>query len=219
MIKKEFMGESFVFEETATAQLLIDEIFADCYNVFKREIPILPGDVVLDFGACEGMFSIMIGKLFPQAVVYAFEPVKRTFNTLFANLFNNRMKNVHPRPYGIGKEDGKVEMVVSKDYSGGSSSKIEFNPEHHYKEEVDVKSFQSILAKEGISKVKLMKIDIEGMEYESLYYTDLSMVEYMVGEFHTNRNLEYDGRRIDGLANFLGRKVKLVGVEACKMSD
>ena len=27
------------------------------------------------------------------------------------------------------------------------------------------------------------------------------------------------GRRIDGLANFLGRKVKLIGIEACKMSD
>jgi len=219
MIEKEFMGHKFEFEETPTAPQLVNEIFSDCYRVFSEKIPILPGDVVLDFGACEGMFSIMIGKIFPESKVYAFEPVKRTFNTLFANLYQNRMKNVHPRPYGIGREDGKVTVVVSKDFSGGSSAKITFNPEHHYTEEIDVRSLKSILDKEGISKVKLLKIDVEGMEYEALYYTDISMVEYLVGEFHTNRHLDYDGRRIDGLANFLGRKVKLVGMEACKMSD
>jgi len=66
MIQLEYRGTQFYFEESATAQMLINEIFSDNYKIFEREVEFEDGDVVLDLGANEGMFSIMVAKLFYQ---------------------------------------------------------------------------------------------------------------------------------------------------------
>jgi len=220
VIEKEFMGEKFFFNKTNTAQQLVDEIFSDCYRVFQSLIQFEPGDVVIDLGACEGMFSIMIAKIFPFVKVYSYEPVTRTYHQLLRNIGLNGTTNIMPRQLAVGKIAGKMTMYISKDFSGGSSSLITFNPEHHITEEVAVVTLEDIFNNEDIEKAKLLKIDIEGMEYEVLQYTELlDRVEYVTGEFHINRNLEYVGRRMDGLANYLSTKTKLIGVEACRMAE
>jgi FkbM family methyltransferase len=214
------MGEKFFFNKTNTAQQLVDEVFSDCYRVFQTEIKFEPGDVVLDLGACEGMFSIMIAKIFPFVKVYSYEPVTRTYHQLLRNIGLNGTTNIMPRQLAVGKKAGKMTMYISKDFSGGSSSLITYKPEDHLKEEVNVVTLEDIFNNEDIDKVKLLKIDIEGMEYEVLQYTELlDRVEYVTGEFHINRNLEYVGRRMDGLANYLSTRTKLIGVEACRMAE
>lgn len=220
MIEKEFMGEKFFFHKTNTAQALADEIFSDCYRVFQSELKFEEGDVVLDLGACEGMFSIMIAKIFPFVKVYSYEPVTRTYHQLLRNIGLNGVTNVFPRQLGVAREAGKRTLFISKDFSGGSSALITYNPDHHIQEEVTLVSLDDIFNNEKIEKVKLLKIDIEGMEYEVLQYTDiLDRIEYVTGEFHINRNLEYVGRRMDGLANYLSTRTKLIGVEACRMAE
>ena len=75
MIEHDFRGHKFYFKETKDAPLLIQEIFADNYGVLAKGIEFRQGDVILDVGANEGLFSILMSKLYPQTRIIALEPV------------------------------------------------------------------------------------------------------------------------------------------------
>jgi FkbM family methyltransferase len=223
IIKHRFNDVDFYFNTTPQAEALITEIFGDNYKVFASGIDkeFQPGDVVLDLGACEGMFSIMLAKLFPFLKIIALEPVPRTFYQMLRNIGLNGVTNIEPVNIGVAKETGKMVFSVGKDnYSGGSTSMMTFNPETCDQVEVILFSLDEIFKMFKIDKLKLLKIDIEGMEYDVLYNTTrLKDVQYLSGEFHTNLKLDAKGFRIDGLANYVGRHTKLVAIEACKMAE
>ena len=86
MIELDYKNNHFFFEETPTAPALVNEIFQDNYRIFERGIKFEPGDVVLDIGANEGLFSIMLAKLYPYLRIIAFEPVPRTFFQMIRNI-------------------------------------------------------------------------------------------------------------------------------------
>ena len=114
-----------------------------------------------------------------------------------------------------------TEMIVSKDFSGGSTSWCTFNEEDHTKETVHLVTLDSIFERHhGIERCKLLKMDIEGMEYEALYATSiLPRVDYMVAEFHMNRKLEFQGRRPDGLATWVKSQTNLIHMDVCRMAE
>jgi len=58
------------------------------------------------------------------------------------------------------------------------------------------------------------------MEYEALYYTSvLERVYNTVIEVHMNHKLEFEGRRADGLVNWLSDRTNLIHVEICRMAE
>jgi FkbM family methyltransferase len=221
MIEHEFGGVKFYFEETFMAKDLITEIFSDNYKVLQSKLVFGKGDTILDVGACEGMFSILMAKCFPEARIISLEPVPRTYATLLRNIELNGV-NIEPHNIGLGKINGKVQIFFGKKGdSGGSSSFMTFNPKWHEKAECDIITLDEAFQRFNIDKVKLMKCDTEGAEYDILYNGEESLkkVEYYVGEQHINARLDYDGRRIDGLANWLSNRVKILCIESCRMAD
>jgi FkbM family methyltransferase len=221
MITHNFNGIDFYFNETPQAQELINEIFSDNYNVLKSNIQFEPGDIILDLGACEGMFSIMMAKLFPQVTIISLEPVPRTFFMMVRNIGLNGVMNISSHNYGVGKCRSDIPIYVGKnDYSGGSSSKLTFNPENHIEMRVKVFGLDEIFEIFKIRKCKLLKIDIEGSEYDALYNsTVLDRVEFFTGELHINSKLSYAGYRIDGLANWVSNRTKILQIEVCNMAE
>ena len=221
MIELEFRGERFFFNETPTAKVLVEEVFADNYEVFSKEIPVGPGDVVLDLGANEGMFSIMMAKMFPMAAVYSYEPVPRTYFQMVRNIGLNGVTNINVFNCGVGKNGQNFGVLnVDRQFSGGSSGKDTLNPESGIPTAVTLTSLDDIFAENKISHCKLLKMDIEGMEYEALYDCGvLPKVEYMVAEFHINQRLEFEGRRVQGLISWVGNRTKLMHVDVCKMAE
>lgn len=217
----EFRGQKFWFEPTRDAPGLIAEIFGDNYKVLQRGVEFREGDVVLDVGANEGMFSIMLAKLFPQTRVIALEPVPRTFWTLVRNIGLNGCGNVEARNVGIGKSGQKTAILnVSKDYSGGSTAWCTHNPEHHDRVEVELLSLDEAFSLYGIDRCRLLKCDIEGMEYEALYgSTVLPRVDYFTGEFHSNRRLDFESRRMDGLVTWVANQTQFIHVDLCHMAE
>jgi FkbM family methyltransferase len=216
----EFRGNEFRFMPTPDALSLMSEIFNDCYGVFEKKVAFQPGDVVLDFGACEGMFSIMLAKTFPGITVHAYEPVPRTYETLLQNIKLNDCKNIYPFNFGLGMVAGSVVLNVSKDHAGGSTSLCTFNPDHHDKVTVHLQPFDSIIQKFHNANIRLVKMDIEGMEYDVLYSSSLlCRVLNFCGELHINTQLEYRSRRMDALATWISNQTNVVGIELCKMAE
>lgn len=221
IIHVDFGGVRYLYYDTPTIQELVKEIFSDNYKIFERGLTFSPGDVVVDIGANEGVFAIMLAKMFPDIRVVACEPVPRTFYQLLRNVGLNGVTNIDAYCSGVGKEDGTIKMVVANEFSGGSSGvQQHYDPEKNKIMDVSVLSLDNFLWMAGVGRIKLMKMDIEGMEYDALYGSSaLAEVQYFVGEFHTNTFLRDKGADVKELATYVGSKTNLVFYETCHMAE
>lgn len=72
----------------------------------------------------------------------------------------------------------------------------------------------------SIDRCRLLKMDIEGAEYEVLYpSTVLPRVDYMTIEVHLNHRLDFQSRRPDGLIVWCANQTKLIHADACRMAE
>jgi FkbM family methyltransferase len=220
-IDYDFRGINFQFCDTKDAPALISEIFSDNYKVLAKGIDFKPGDVILDIGANEGMFSIMMGKLYPHTKIIALEPIPRTYQTLTENIRLNHCENISHYNIGVGKKGQKTAtMIVSKDHSGGSTAWCTYVPTDHDRVEVGMIGLDEAFDLYGIDRCRLLKLDVEGSEFEILYSsTVLLRVDYMVMECHFNKRLEFEGRRPDGLINWVAGQTELIHYEFCQMAE
>jgi len=221
LIIHESWGQKFCFGSTPTAPALISEIFSDNYKILEKAIEFGPGDVILDLGACEGMFSIMLSRLFPLTRIIALEPVSKTYSQMLHNIELNGCSNILAHNIGVGKkEQQKAILNISKEFSGGSTAFCTFVPLDHYQEEVNIISLDSVFDLYHIKRLRLLKIDIEGGEYDALYSsTILSRIDYMTAEFHMNRKLEFESRRADGLRTWVSNQTNLIHCDIIRMAE
>jgi FkbM family methyltransferase len=224
-MKQKYNNHDLEFIDTKAAPLLYAEIFGDNYDVLKNNasgaLPINPSDIILDIGANEGYFSILMSILFPTTRIIALEPVCSTFFTLCQNVKLNHCANIEKYNIGVSKPGIKsLSMIVAKDFSGGSTSFCTFDANSHYKTDVGVISLDEVFSTYHIDRCKLLKMDIEGGEYDALYpSTVLPLIDFMVCEIHYNQKLDFDSRRPDGLVNWLSNRTKLLKYELCKMAE
>lgn len=117
--------------------------------------------VILDVGAHAGYFSLWTVAQNDKAKIFALEPVKDNFDLLKKNIAENKFKNIKPQEVALSKETGKINIFLSEDSHNHSLLPISENS-------VKVKSvsFEDFIKKNKIKKISLMKMDIEGGEYE-----------------------------------------------------
>lgn len=228
VIEHEYEGRVFKFKDTRTAPLLIKEIFGDNYKVRESRLLLNADDVILDIGANEGIFALFMAHLFPETTIYAIEPVLDTYLTLKENIMLNEFTNIEPYCFGVGAPGHKRAVLnVSKDFSGGSTAKCAFVESDHNQVEVELASMDDVLKSQlgdrfdHLNEVALMKMDIEGMEYEALYpATRLGLIKNFVGEFHMNMRLDCEGRRPGALVTWLTNQgINILHIETCMMAE
>ena len=114
-----------------------------------------PGDIVMDIGACNGMFTCHALDLGAKKV-YAIEPNQTLIKTVEKNAL----------PHTIDKE---VSPLVLINCIVGADSSYTTNVfGEGYNEEVPILSFKEIITKHGITHIDYLKIDAEGAEYNVL---------------------------------------------------
>jgi FkbM family methyltransferase len=117
------------------------------------------GKLVADVGANIGLFSILAAYNGAKEV-YAFEPVRETFEILQKNVQVNGLGNViRPINKAIGEKNYATE--ISYGYAGDSCAHIDSNEGEGKKETIQVVTLDDALAGK---KLGLMKIDTEGYE-------------------------------------------------------
>jgi FkbM family methyltransferase len=168
-----------------------DEIKKD---YFLNQIKIEDGDVIIDIGAHVGVISTQMSKMNPKCKIYSFEPTANSFYCLNKNLKMNKIKNVKPYNKAVTSDGRNIQMRVSGSNTGGSTHVFTKNKVDliHYFNTVESISINDLISDvlkiEGVDKIKILKIDCEGAEYEilnSLKPELFSKIEYMLGEFHT----------------------------------
>lgn len=182
---------------SAAVWIITDELEKDAYGL--RRIAFAPGDVVIDVGGHVGMFSIYLAKRFPFLEILACEPVPENAANFRANLTHNDVHNVRLLEVAITADGRDFPMLMHASNTGGATSQAhtrllpQLVPDFRYFTCPSL-SLDTLCEREGLGRIKLLKLDCEGLEYEILNRTNvLPRVEYLCGELHANRQLEAQG--------------------------
>jgi FkbM family methyltransferase len=126
------------------------------------------GMCVVDVGANEGVFTLMAAKLAGRdGSVHSFEPSARDRERLLANVSANGLSNVTVHPEALGRAEGKAVLEVSAAGRPGHNTIGGFaysDTAPAYSLEVDVTTLDSIADAARLSRLDLLKIDVEGSE-------------------------------------------------------
>lgn len=96
----------------------------------------------------------------------------------------------------VTKDSRDILILINLLNQGGSalSEYTNYYPPTLLKNFSHSTTLNNIVAENKINKVKLLKIDCEGTEYEIFYNTDkkiLSNIQNIIGEFHKVENEDY----------------------------
>lgn len=148
----------------------------------RLQYPLDRHSVVFDVGGFEGDYASAIREKFNPRV-YVYEPVSAIYDRLEKRLGGD--EKCHLQRYGLGRKNAEAEISLdenaSSTYTGKQITKIT--------EKVQIKDIIDELERLNFSNVALIKINIEGGEYdllERLIETDkLLTFQYIVVQFHS----------------------------------
>ena len=136
---------------------------------YERELTYLrhfisPGMVVVDGGANCGIYSVAAGRLAgPSGRVIAFEPGAETFSVLRRNIHLNHLTNVRAYCAALSDKDGTARLYHHKHGPNSFSLALPKNAVID-SEEVVTRTLDEVIREEGIDRVGLIKLDVEGAE-------------------------------------------------------
>ncbi len=159
---------------------------------------------VLDLGAHKGVFSVQSGARGRSVRVIAVEPEPDNYRHIIRNAEINGLSNVEVHNRAVAVQPGDATLVLS-DASWG----------HRLTESAD-ETGSNVLNVETVSlddliqsfkgDVDLLKIDIEGAEFDVLYGLDQALwgrVRRIAMEYHADFGSSGDGRSGEDLAAYL----------------
>jgi FkbM family methyltransferase len=126
--------------------------------------------VVLDVGANLGLYTCLAAKrVGPTGQVHAFEPVAGIFQRLRRNLELNRLPGVVSNRCCLAASAGVRTITVCGGDRGAWSSLAAPGLDVRLStEEVEATTLDGYVAAKGLTKVDLLKLDVEGAELEVL---------------------------------------------------
>jgi FkbM family methyltransferase len=119
--------------------------------------------VIFDIGANIGQTANYLIKNFPDADIYCFEPVKKTYEELLSNIHNN---NIHPINEGLGIHI--LNQSIHKNDLNEHASLKENDGRFSEIETVKINTGENFCNQNQINSIDLLKIDTEGYELEVL---------------------------------------------------
>lgn len=156
---------------------------------------------VIDIGANVGQFAVASAKLFPDSLVYSFEPGPKIVPLLKKNVIS--LSNVRVFPYALGEKRGLIDFHMNQ-YSP-SSSLLRLAQSHRTAfpdaKEQEIVQVEMITLDEIASDLELrppvlMKIDVQGYEMNTLAGAKetLKKVDFVIVE--TSFEPMYEGEKI-----------------------
>lgn len=134
---------------------------------------IKPGTCFVDVGANAGIFTIMAARLAGEhGAVHAFEPSPRDRERLLANVALNRLTNVTVHGEALGSARSKAMLAVSGAERPGHNTIGGFmyaDDAAAYSVEVEVTTLDEVAETAGLTRLDVMKIDVEGYETAVLH--------------------------------------------------
>jgi FkbM family methyltransferase len=130
----------------------------DKWEIYHLRRLLRPGAVIFDIGANFGYYSLALAHfLQSDCTVFAFEPNPGTYQSLCNNISLNKLGNViHPQAIGLSDCEDELSFVEPVG-NAGATTLVKGKG-------VRVTTLDSFVHEHNISRVDVIKIDVEGME-------------------------------------------------------
>lgn len=128
-----------------------------------------PGDFALDIGANIGLQSLRMSKCVgPNGKIFSFEPLLHLQAKLCNNMILNKASNVVLFPYALSNSEKEEEFKIDKNTWNQGAFSIDHKGTGHESQHVSIKVADDIKEINHLSRLDLIKIDVEGFEYPVL---------------------------------------------------
>lgn len=159
--------------------ILYNDPFATQFNLIKNRSDKI---VIFDVGSFDGTLALKYKKLFPSAEIYCFEPFIESFRLLEKNLKDR--ENFHLFNLGFFSSNESKTFFVNQSPStssllkpSDSANKVWGKNLFDHKQEVTVelKTLDFFLDKKDLCSIDILKIDVQGSEYDVLLGAENSL--------------------------------------------
>ena len=143
--------------------------------------------LVVDLGGSTAAFSRAVGELFGGSA-HVVEASAENFNRIEAT------DRLHRHHHAIAGKEGPVEFWLAEDDFNWGSTQQPGDFDYARSEEVEGITLTGLLEKIGADKVDLLKVDIEGAEFDMFQSTDddrLRTISQITIEFHDFMDAKY----------------------------
>ncbi len=124
-----------------------------------------PGMVFFDVGSNVGYYTLLAAPIVGKhGKVHAFEPVSEQHADLRANVERNNLQNVVPERLIITDRAGTMEINLGAEDNAGTASVNLVYRESRPTERVDCTTLDDYLRARGVTRLDVLKIDVEGHE-------------------------------------------------------
>lgn len=133
-----------------------------------------PGSICIDVGAQMGYLSLaMATSANRTTIVHAFEPEDHNAARFAENMSINSISNVHLHRQAVSNVEGSLRLYFSKTDNAGTHSTL-YNERTVTEEFVTIPAttLDAFVQSSGIKRVDLIKVDVEGAEFEVLQGAD-----------------------------------------------
>jgi FkbM family methyltransferase len=131
-------------------------------NLFEQIVR--PGNTVVEIGANIGTHTVHLAQLVgPGGKILAFEPQRVIFQILCANIALNALFNVHTYHAGVGSSAGHLQVPPMNYADGGNFGGLSLT-NAAIGETVPIVRLDDM----SLPSLSLLKVDVEGMEYQVL---------------------------------------------------
>jgi FkbM family methyltransferase len=179
---------------------MIHEVFVEeTYTPGGVQDWVRPGATVVDLGANIGVFALFAAAVHPSVRVIAAEPSPPNLALLRENAALNRMGNVAIHAVAAAGRTGQRHLRIEANGVCNSLCPAEAPPTGDGAgAEVEAMSLADLFARAGVDHCHLLKVDIEGSEYETLFAAPpalLARVDAITAEYHDDL-VAHDGAEL-----------------------
>lgn len=186
-------GEHYkIFHNTTdeAISIVLNEVFdEECYKKGLDWIKKIKNPTVVDIGGFVGDTALYFSR-HKGTKIYVAEPCKENFDCLLRTV--DGMDNITVANLGILNECKQVKLDLGN--TEGSGGESVYNSSDN-SEEITVVDIKTFMDKLNIKHIDLLKIDIEGAEYEVLggpFFEKINKnVDAIIGETHLTPALPY----------------------------
>ena len=184
-------GKQFRFHHAGSFFDTFDEIFSK--EIYKF-IPVSDNPVIIDCGANMGLSVLYFSEKYPQSEIIAFEPQEDIFSILQQNVNSFGLTNVALHRKAVWDSETTLKFYTDNGMGGSVTNVFQ----HQDPLLVETTILRNLLDR----KIDLLKLDIEGAEYQVLRHCadKLHQVEHIFVEYHS---FVHETQHLDDLLSIL----------------
>ena len=172
LVKKYVFFDKFLWAIHNWFKIRGDENLRINYDLNEKSI-------VFDVGGYKGDFTYQINKKY-NCNIYVFEPISEFYNIIKVRF--EKQKKIKVFNFGLSSYDDETTLFINDNASSVYSKSI-----NTIKEQIYLKSISDFIKAQNISKIDLLKLNIEGGEYEILE----SLIELKLINQITNLQIQF----------------------------